>query len=469
MKRFYAPLLFLAALILVSASISEPGKKSFFAAAIVGDSLLPVLPNTPFHYDISFPEHALFGGWSFIDSSLINGSISDKGATLGRVLFYDKRLSGSGTVACASCHKQEHSFADNVQFSEGVNETPTVRNSPNLNDIAWGGNGFDPFFGGTGLFWDSRETFLEDMVLMPISHEGELGKDLDFLPEKLAGVEYYAALFADAFGDATITKDRIGSALAQFIRSMASFESHFDKVMMGHANYNAAEAAGQELFQMNCGSCHAMSHFGVPFPQNTGLDMVCYDLGVASWSGNTFDIGTFRSPSLRNIALTAPYMHDGRFETLEEVIDFYSEEIEDHPNSAFQWMGGDSTFQGFNFTEQQKGQLKAFMETLTDPAFVLNERWADPFELVNTDRFLPLEEEVTLFPNPVGESLTVQLSNTNGEAYILQLSNADGKVVKSVKTHDATVVMERSQLPDGVYFLEIKKGNRKKVEQVLMQ
>lgn len=471
MKKMYFSLSILAAVLLLSTTISHLEKTAVFNSATAILSEEPLLPDVPYDYDIDFPQHISSNTWNTLDVIGINNKISPAGATLGRVLFYDKKLSASNEVACASCHKQEFSFADNVDFSEGIAGTATLRNSPNINDLSWSsGLFFEPNL--TFLFWDARESNLEEMVLQPITHEGELGKDLDFLLEKLANTEYYAPLFQDAFGDPGITADRIGIALAQFVRSMSSFDTKFDRVHMGEATFTPAELAGFSLFQESCEfACHSAPHFGNAMPMNNGLEEIYTDEGVADWSGNEWEVGKFRSPSLRNIEMTGPYMHDGRFETLEEVIDFYSDDVFPHPNNDFFWVApsGGQGFEGFDFTDTEKANLLAFLKTLTGQDLLSNVKWSDPFDPVSSTSYIPLEEPVHLFPNPVGESATIQLANADGARYNLRLTSIEGRVLRTFTTTASTVILQKDGLPSGIYLLEIRKGDRKKVERVVLQ
>lgn len=468
MKIRFTFLTAFALLVLLTASTTRIQHDNF-TANMVG--LLPVLPDEPFNYDIDFPEHVLFGPWSFVDSTSVNNSITPAGATLGRVLFYDKKLSKSNDLSCASCHRQEFAFADNKQFSDGINGAKTTRNSPNLNDIVWGGSLFsDPFGLENGLFWDNRENNLEVMVLQPIEHEGELGKDLGYLIQKLEETEYYGPLFEDAFGIPTVTAEHIGSAIAQFVRSMASFNSKYDQVKMGQADFTSQEQMGEHVFIESCGNfCHGEPHFGSSMPMNNGLDSLYSDEGVATWTNSSHDVGKFRSPSLRNIAVTAPYMHDGRFETLEEVVEFYSSEVFPHPNNDFEWTIGELNFTGFNFNEESKAALVAFLKTLTDESFLTSEKWSDPFQEANSATFLPLEEKVTIFPNPFNDKATVELDNPTGSTYTLRFTTVEGRVLKSYKTISNSLTIEKGDLSAGVYMLEISKENRKKVEKVVIQ
>ncbi|HFA47744.1 MAG TPA: T9SS type A sorting domain-containing protein [Bacteroidetes bacterium] len=467
MKVRYFSILAFSFFILLTASTTVM-KNANTALVLQGD---PILPDEPFDYDISFPEHVIFGPWSSVDSSLVNELITPEGATLGRVLFYDKKLSASNELSCASCHKQAFAFADNKPFSDGINGATTARNSPNLNDLAWGSSFFIDIFGGGGaLFWDARETDLERMVLQPIEHEGELGKDLAYLMEKLRNAEYYAPLFIDAFGSAEITPERVGSAIAQFVRSMSSFDSKFDQMMMGQASFTAQEQEGFNLFIESCGQfCHSDPHFGIAFPMRNGLDAEYEDIGVAEWTESDLDNGKFRSPSLRNIAVTAPYMHDGRFETLEEVVDFYSDGVFTDERNDFQWVTNDQDFSGFDFNDGQKAALVAFLNTLTDESFLTGPKWSDPFEPSTGSHFLPLEEEVLIYPNPMMDKATIRFDNARGDTYRLRLTSVDGRVLRSFKTASSTFVLEKEELNAGVYFLEIRKGNRQQIEKLVVQ
>ncbi len=468
MKIRYTFLAALTLLILLTASTTKIQHNNFVSNLV---EMIPVLPEVPYDYDLDFPDHIMFGPWSFVDSTTINSMISPEGATLGRVLFYDKKLSKSNELSCASCHKQEFAFADNTTFSDGIDDAKTTRNSPNLNDIVWGGSLFiEPFGGENGLFWDSRETNLEVMVLQPIEHEGELGKDLEVLIQKLEASEYYAPLFEDAFGSPDVTIDRIGSAIAQFVRSMSSFNSKFDQVMMGDASFTAQEQMGEQLFVESCGNfCHGEPHFGSSFTMNNGLDSVYADQGMAEWTNSTSDVGKFRSPSLRNIEVTGPYMHDGRFETLEEVVDFYSDEVFPHPNNDFGWTIGNQDFTGFDFDDDEKAALVAFMKTLTDESFLTDEKWSDPFQEVSSSPFLPLEEKITIFPNPFKDKATVEFDNPSNATYSLRLTTVEGRVLKSYQTNTNSLLIEKGNLQAGVYMLEIRKDNRQKVEKVVIQ
>ena len=451
---------------------------SFFVFSVLSSSQnmaaqstnAPNLPETPFDYNIYFPDYAINTFWgASLDPNSINANITPHGATLGRVLFYDKKLSANNELSCASCHKQEFSFADNIQYSVGINATLTTRNSPNINALAWNAEvqfGLDENL----LFWDNRESSLEEMVLQPIVHEGELGKDLIELVRKLEASDYYPPLFENAFGDSDITTERIGNALAQFVRSISSFSSKFDWIQTGEDSFTAQELQGFTLFRQSCDNraCHNQPHFGNAQPMNTGLESESIDLGLGGWTGIETDIGKFKSPSLRNIVLTAPYMHDGRFATLEEVIDFYSDEVVYHPNNDYEWVAQDPpTFRGFNFTQTQKDALMAFLNTLTDPYITTAEKWSNPFSEISSSSFLLLEENIEIFPNPARQATTIKITNSKNQSYHFKLLSTEGKALRSFSSHTSDVVLKRSGLAAGVYLLEIRKGNKKKIERVV--
>jgi len=285
-------------------------------------SLEPSLPVVPYDYDIEYPEHAIDGGYANIDTVVANSMITKHGATLGRVLFYDKQLSIKNTISCSSCHHQQFAFADTARYSIGLDGHLTPRNSPTIADLSWASGSV--FFEGAFLFWDCRSPSLEAAVLEPIQDAHELGKDLPYMVEKLSAIDYYRPLFENAFGDDEVTVERVSTALSEFIRSMSSFDSKYDKAKIGRATMTAQEANGESLFVNNCAKgCHDVHSFSTPFPRNNGLELISTDLGLGGWDGHSHNIGKFKSQTLRNVELTPPYMHDGRFKTLEEVIDFY--------------------------------------------------------------------------------------------------------------------------------------------------
>lgn len=349
------------------------------------------LPETTYNYkNISFPTSFQSDLFSNIDITGFpdpNGSqihniqpITDDGATLGRVLFYEKAMSINNAVACASCHLQSKAFADNKALSEGFAGKITPRNSMAI---------INPIF-TKQFFWDSRVESANDLILEPVQNHIEMGMEsIDKLTTKISKIEYYPALFEKAFGDSEVTPERISSAVSQFLTSMVSVNSRFDQGFdTNHDNFSALEKLGKAVFfseKAKCGSCHsggnftAPTGFGSPYdtPEvkgtaNIGLNVDYVDEGL----GN----GQFRIPSLRNIALTAPYMHDGRFETLMDVVDHYNEGVQKHPNldSKFLDIYGNPVKLGLSSVEKEA--LVAFLGTLSDQSLVNDVKYSNPFK-----------------------------------------------------------------------------------------
>ena len=373
----------------------------------LGQTEEPYLPERPFDYaGISLPAH--YRSSNFPDGQQDRGSavdqdntppdnrITNAGATLGRVLFYDRKLSANGTVACASCHLQEHGFSDPARLSEGFAGGRTRRHSMGLTNAR--------FYETGRFFWDERASTLEQQVLMPFQDEIEMGLTLERLESLVQSQDYYRPLFQAAFGSSEITSGRIARALAQFVRSLVSVDTKYDRgrsqvsnPRTAFPNFTDQENEGKRLFMTNggvrrtpCTVCHQSEAFVTPGrprdrneftgASNNGLDLRSNDdLGVAETTNNGRDTGKFKSPSLRNVAVRAPYMHDGRFATLEAVIDHYSDRIQAHSNlaGALRQRGGRP--EQYRFTEEEKAALLAFLHTLTDATLLSHEMFADPF------------------------------------------------------------------------------------------
>lgn len=344
------------------------------------------LPESPLGYTgVNLPWHFLAPAVASTDNSPNNTNpVTNDGATLGRVLFYDKALSINNTIACASCHKQANSFTDPSQFSKGFLGGHTDRNSMSLANARYYANG--------KFFWDERAVTLEDQTLMPIQHAVEMGMTLDSLEKKLSAKDYYKVLFKKAFGDETITTDKVSKALAQFIRAMVSYQSKYDDALtaLGHPpapnedlpGFSQIENQGLRVFTANCaGPCHNTELQTMPVARNNGLDLVYTDNGVGKITGRAIDNGKFKSPSLRNVILTAPYMHDGRFQTIEQVLEHYSTGIKNHPNLDNRLKDpATGEARPLNLTQQQKNAIVAFLNTLTDSKFTTDIKYSDPFK-----------------------------------------------------------------------------------------
>ncbi len=342
------------------------------------------LPETPFNYsNIVVPYTWNDFETQITDNQPASNPISDHGATLGRVLFYDKKLSKNETTSCASCHKQIFAFADNQAQSIGFQGESTRRNSMTLVQSRY----YRP---GT-FFWDTRAQDLESQTLLPIEDHIEMGMTLEELIPRLEATSYYPALFEAAFGEAAITPDRIAESLAQFIRSIISFESRFDEARTAGTNpflldhLTGQESFGKLLFfdgnRAACIRCHTTDLFIAEQPRNNGLELDYLDEGLAEHTGLSEDVGKFKVATLKNIEFTAPYMHDGRFKTLEEVVDHYSEGIQAHPNldPLLRDKDDPSKAKKLNFTASEKEALVAFLKTLSDQKIRTAEKYSDPF------------------------------------------------------------------------------------------
>jgi cytochrome c peroxidase len=312
-------------------------------------------------------------------------NVTDAGAQLGRVLFYDKKLSLNNTIACASCHHQDKAFSDGLAVSSGFEGRKTSRNSMAIiNPISQ-----------NNLFWDSRSQSIKDLSLRPIQNHIEMGmEDIDFLVKKLTDVPYYKNLFSEAFGDSQITKDRISDAISQFIGSITTSNSKFDAVMLGNSSFNELEQLGFNTFfsaKAKCSSCHAGGNFSAPDgifdpyggggsvsgenprgTANIGLDLVEKDKGKEN--------GQFKIPSLRNITLTAPYMHDGRFNTLEEVLNHYTHGIKANKNLDPKFKDNNGSLVAIKLNDLEKKGIIAFLQTLTDDTYTKDPKYSDPFK-----------------------------------------------------------------------------------------
>jgi cytochrome c peroxidase len=362
-------------------AVYDPAQQTL--TSTVNTALL--LPPAPFNYaNPALPPRFLQQPILGQDNTPANNPVTNAGATLGRVLFYDKRLSQNGTVSCASCHQQAHGFSDPARFSTGFHGGLTGRNSMGFANARW--------YQRRAFFWDERAATLEIQVLQPIQNEVEMGLTLTELETKVAAEPYYATLFTNAFGTPQVTSDRIARALAQFVRSIISTQTKFDAgVPVNFTNFTAQENQGRQLFTgaAGCAACHGTDNF-VPGPNifNNGLENPYVDKGVGGLTGNPQDEGLFKVPSLRNIALTAPYMHDGRFATLEQVVDHYNNGVVNHPNLSPQLRNppgspGAGQPRRLNLTNAQKAALAAFMRTLTDTSLPTDPKFSDPFNYGN--------------------------------------------------------------------------------------
>ncbi len=326
-----------------------------------------------------------------------NGNpITDAGATLGRVLFYDVNLSVNNTISCATCHKQEFAFGDSEVVSTGWNNETTGRHSSRLVNARFGEE--------TNFFWDERANSLEAQTTMPIQDHVEMGfsnvsgnPGMDSLISKLEAIDYYQDLFSFVYGDFDITEAEIQDALAQFIRSIQSFDSRYDegREQVGgnnadFPNFTTEENLGKDLFMSNaqdgganCHTCHNAPEFDIDSnSKNNSVITVAGDPGG-------IDVNNTRSPSLRDMVnpdgtLNGPLMHDGSFTSLEDVIDLYNDITVDPANTNLDNRlngGPGNPGQELNLTQEEKDNLLAFLLTLTGTEIYSAEQWSNPFDI----------------------------------------------------------------------------------------
>lgn len=341
---------------------------------------------------------------------------NDNLAVLGRVLFYDKNLSLNNSVSCGSCHQQERAFCDNQQLSTGLEDLKTSRNTPSI------------FFREGRVFWDGRAVNMMDLALKPVKNHVEMKfENLQQLSEKLAQLSYYPSLFKKAFGTVRIDSTRIQLAIAEFLKNFNFSDNKFSMSLKKRVQLTAREELGRQVFfsKGQCFNCHHIEpnrFFPLPVDTifgggvgyghadqgfNIGLDMYYHDRGMAEVSQDESEEGTFMVPVLLNVEYTAPYMHDGRYKTLEEVVEHYNSGIKNHKNlSVFLRETGDLDLinranfdkidlnrngmldgeevrnfppRRLNLTPAEKEGLVAFLKTLSDPHIFTDRRFSNPF------------------------------------------------------------------------------------------
>tara|TARA_B110000046_G_scaffold6876_1_gene7278 strand:+ start:1676 stop:2740 length:1065 start_codon:yes stop_codon:yes gene_type:complete len=326
-------------------------------------------------YNAPTPATVMVPNW--INTSIIgdmphpsDNALTVEGIALGRELFYEKKLSGDNSMSCASCHFQELNFSDNALFSTGITGDFGDRQAMAIVNLAW-----DDLF-----FWDGRAVSLEDQAFGPVVNHIELNDTWPNVVAKLQADPKYPGLFKKAFGTHTIDSVRVSKAIAQFERSMVSFNAEYDKYFYEGdlTALNASEINGFNLFfgQAECIHCHSGPLLNDPSFRNNGLDATFTDLGYGTVTGLSTDIGKFKVTTLRNIAESAPYMHDGRFATLEDVVEHYnSGVVASSPNLDSEM---DHFVGGLNLTPGEIIDLIAFLHTFSDSTYLNNLNFSDP-------------------------------------------------------------------------------------------
>jgi len=321
----------------------------------------------------------------------VDNPLTEEAVELGRRLFYDPHLSANGKVSCSTCHIQRLAFTDGRTTSVGVSGRPLAFNSMTLANLMWGPQRF---------FWNGRVATLEEQTLVPLQHPDEMAQNLERLVTELRKDAKYRKLFEKAYGETS--RAAIIRALASFERTLVSANSRYDQFLRGELTLDAQEELGRKLFMAhpdvkvslrgaNCIDCHSQFLTGGSSARydgfsNNGLDDEAHlQPGLQAVTGNPAHRGMFKVPSLRNIALTAPYMHDGRFNSLEEVLDHYDRGIKNSSTlsplivEADNRGGAASGRISLHLTATEKVSIIAFLHTLTDHDFVTAERFSDPF------------------------------------------------------------------------------------------
>lgn len=323
-------------------------------------------------HDVSVPyaptplQLKIPAGWPKPSTNIfVNNPLTEEGFQLGRKLFYDGRLSKDGNFACASCHQQFAAFATyDHDLSHGFHDQFTTRNAPPLFNLAW-----------ASLFhWDGGVNHIEVQALSPMTAPNEMAENVDSVLQKIRKDTAYQRMFKAAFGSSLINSQRMLKSLAQFVGSLISADSKYDKVKRGEDKFNSAEARGYELFKSRCNTCHKEPLFTDYSFRNNGLTVNSFlkDYGRMRITGDPKDSLKFKVPTLRNVSVTFPYMHDGRLYSLSNVIDHYSSGIQMSATL-------DSSLQkGIPFTTAEKNDLIYFLHTLKDTAFFKDKRFSQP-------------------------------------------------------------------------------------------
>ena len=361
--------------------IAENKSGWLFAGLIVSFLLFCGLTTSTFvkettPYKLQYPAN--FGGRFTIPE---NNPTTKEGVYLGRMLFYEKKLSAGNAISCENCHFQKLAFTDGKAFSEGADKSLTIRSSMSLTNLLWVRN----------FFWDGRSPSLEEQAIFPLTNVHEMGQPLSESVAKLRKTSLYPPLFKAAFGSDVISEEQLLKALSQFERTLISANSKYDKYLAGTYKASAREMRGMSLFSngpapekmirgANCEHCHGGVKTFKELFHNNGLDTVFSDNCRENFTRQPEDKGRFRVPTLRNIMLTAPYMHDGRFSTIEQVLDHYNEHIKNSPtlSSFLQDVSNQKNGKKLMLTNSEKSDIISFLSMLTDSSFINNPEFSNP-------------------------------------------------------------------------------------------
>lgn len=345
------------------------------------EDVLNIANETPMEYDLIFPEY--YGR---------NATFDDNLATLGRVMFYDTNLSADRTISCASCHKQELAFSDDKKVSDGIFENVTERNSLALGAVF----NFQEYYGTNSIsavpfFWDNSIRTVQEQIVFTFASEKEMDMTIDQVVDVMNSNDYYLPL-VQALNLDEVNNTLAVEALATFVNAIGSYGSKFDKALSQTAGgsigfgqsrevatrefdmFTANENRGKDIYMNSCASCHG-ELMGAPneLQANNGLLVTDGDFGVPGTQGQ------FKVPSLRNLTLTFPYMHDGSFATIEDVVEHYSTGIQDNPALHPNLRNGFGEPKKMNFSDEEKEDLIAFLKTFDDEEFLTNPIYSDPF------------------------------------------------------------------------------------------
>lgn len=330
----------------------------------------------PTPYTLRYPAN--FGGRYTIPE---DNPMTKEGVYLGRLLFYEKKLSAGNSISCESCHLQKLAFTDGKALSQGADGSLTTRSAMSLANLLWVRN----------FFWDGRAPNLEQQAFFPLTNVHEMAQPITESVAKLRQTALYPPLFKAAFGSDIITSDYILKALAQFERTLISADSRYDRYLAGTYQPTTQEIRGMALFQnapnpqklirgANCEHCHGGVKTFKELFHNNGLDSTFSDNGRQNFTNQAEDKGRFRVPTLRNIMLTAPYMHDGRFQRIEQVLDHYNEHILESAtlSSFLRDVSNETNGKKLMLTKSEKTDIISFLSMLTDSAFITNPEFSNP-------------------------------------------------------------------------------------------